>query len=232
LAHLPFHHECFCSLRWVKAGKHYGESESYLRGGNVSSVFQPSANEDAPAPEKETMPTESMEEVALRDTYDEIYKNNIQDGPHSQKLAEKSLKWVLCCARPLEIEELGAAVSVEEEEMVETELIVSLCSNLLLIDQGGFVRLAHLSVREYLEVKVVDGIKLFAPEASHVEVATTCLFYWMKIRGGESTEDEASLDDETVDVKETRLEGKSSESGGKLPSSTPRKPETLDKEID
>jgi hypothetical protein len=54
----------------------------------------------------------------------------------------------------------------------------------------------------------------------------------MKIRGGESTEDEASLDDETVDVKETRLEGKSSESGGKLPSSPPRKPETPDKEID
>jgi hypothetical protein len=50
--------------RWVKAGKHYGESESYLRGGNISSVFQSSANENAPAPKKETMPTESKEGAA------------------------------------------------------------------------------------------------------------------------------------------------------------------------
>ena len=57
---------------------------------------------------------------ALRNTYDEIYKNNTRAGPYSQKLAEKWLKWILCCACPLKIWELGAAVSVEEDEIVET----------------------------------------------------------------------------------------------------------------
>jgi len=47
--------------RWVKAGKHYGESEVYLRGGNALSVYQSSENENALAPEKETIPTENKE---------------------------------------------------------------------------------------------------------------------------------------------------------------------------
>ncbi|KAE9372376.1 CRAL/TRIO domain-containing protein [Stipitochalara longipes BDJ] len=50
--------------RWVQAGKHYGESEIYLRGGNVSSVYQSLKNGDAAAPEKETVPTETKETAA------------------------------------------------------------------------------------------------------------------------------------------------------------------------
>lgn len=47
--------------RWVKAGKQYGESEIYLRGGNASSVYQSSGNEVTPAVEKEDHPAESEE---------------------------------------------------------------------------------------------------------------------------------------------------------------------------
>jgi len=50
--------------RWVKAGKHYGESEIYLRGGNASSVYQSPESMVAAAPEKETVPTESKAEAA------------------------------------------------------------------------------------------------------------------------------------------------------------------------
>jgi hypothetical protein len=39
--------------RWIKAGKHYGESEIYLRGGDAPSLFQSRGVEVAPAPEKE-----------------------------------------------------------------------------------------------------------------------------------------------------------------------------------
>ena len=59
--------------RWVKAGKHYGESEIYLKGGNAPSVYQektvtePAAaseakKEDAPAPAAETPATEETKE--------------------------------------------------------------------------------------------------------------------------------------------------------------------------
>jgi CRAL/TRIO domain len=41
--------------RWVKAGKHYGESEMYLRGGNASSVYQSSDDERGKTTEKETV---------------------------------------------------------------------------------------------------------------------------------------------------------------------------------
>jgi hypothetical protein len=77
--------------RWVKAGKHYGESESYLRGGNVSSMFQPSANEDAPAPEKETMPTESMEGAAQdKETAPEEKKEVVAPVEESKAPAQTS----------------------------------------------------------------------------------------------------------------------------------------------
>ena len=44
---------------------------------------------------------------SLRETYDLIYARNTQ-GPHSRRVAEKALKWVLCAARPLKIWELGS----------------------------------------------------------------------------------------------------------------------------
>ncbi len=45
--------------RWIKAGKHCGESEIYLRGGDAPSLFQSSRGKGEPAPEKETLPAES-----------------------------------------------------------------------------------------------------------------------------------------------------------------------------
>jgi hypothetical protein len=38
--------------RWVKAGKHYGESETYIKGGNAPSVGQASAPETLQTAEK------------------------------------------------------------------------------------------------------------------------------------------------------------------------------------
>ena len=43
---------------------------------------------------------------SLRETYDYIYETNTQ-GIYSRKLAERSLQWVLCAARPMKIWELG-----------------------------------------------------------------------------------------------------------------------------
>ncbi len=41
--------------RWVEAGKHYGESEAYLKGGNVPSIFKPT-EEDAETAEEKLVP--------------------------------------------------------------------------------------------------------------------------------------------------------------------------------
>ena len=50
--------------RWVQAGKHYGESEIYLRGGNASSVYQASESVVSAVPEEGKAPTESKAEGA------------------------------------------------------------------------------------------------------------------------------------------------------------------------
>ncbi|KAE8446360.1 hypothetical protein EG329_012109 [Mollisiaceae sp. DMI_Dod_QoI] len=136
---------------------------------------------------------------SLRETYDYIYERNTQ-GPHSRRLAEKSLKWVLCAARPLKIWELGAAVSVDGEDRVTTDLIVDICSNFFMVDQRGFVQLAHLSVREYLEVKQVGGRLIFSPEEAHAEAALTCLLYWKNFAKTISTgepDDAFEVDDDS-----------------------------------
>ncbi|KAN0120216.1 hypothetical protein V8E51_002424 [Hyaloscypha variabilis] len=117
---------------------------------------------------------------SLRETYDLIYARNTQ-GPHSRRVAEKALKWVLCAARPLKIWELGAAVCVDGEDKVKTDLIVSICSNFFTVDPRGFVQLAHLSVREYLEVKEVDGKLIYSPEETHAAAAYTCLLYFKNL---------------------------------------------------
>jgi hypothetical protein len=138
----------------------------------------------------------------LRETYDEIYEINTSQGRHSRRLAEKSLKWVLCAARPLKIWGLGAAVAVDGEDKVTTGLIVDTCSNFFIVDSKGIVQLAHLSVREYLEVKNVEGRLIFSPEEAHAEVALTCLLYW-KISSQRSAigdqDDGSDLDNDNQD---------------------------------
>ena len=117
-------------------------------------------------------------------------------------MAEKSLKWVLCAARPLKIWELGAAVAVDGEDKVTTSLIVDTCSNFFNVDSKGIVQLAHLSVREYLEVKNVAGCLIFSPEEAHAEVALTCILYWKnlsQLSSNDKHEDESEFNDDSQD---------------------------------
>lgn len=97
--------------------------------------------------------------ASLQETYDDIYNRNIQDGENSKRVVERALQWVLCSARPLKIWELAAAVSVTGEDTVFTALITDLCSNFFIVDPvSELIQLAHLSVREYLEIKSVDDV--------------------------------------------------------------------------
>jgi hypothetical protein len=150
---------------------------------------------------------------SLRETYDYIYETNTQ-GIYSRKLAERSLQWILCAARPMKIWELGAAVSVGEEGRVTTDLIKGICSNFLTVDPRGLVQLAHLSVREYLEVKHVEGRLIFSPEEAHAEAAITCLRYWIvvarKFPVFEPAEDGESEDDSHDDRDGTENDASSS----------------------
>ena len=70
--------------RWVKAGKHYGESEIYLRGGDAPSLFQSSGDKSEPAPEKETLAAESEEKAAAPEEKDVTVP--VQDGSATEEI--------------------------------------------------------------------------------------------------------------------------------------------------
>jgi len=84
----------------------------------------------------------------LGETYEEIFARNVQ-GAHSLSLAVRTLQWALCAFRPFDIEELRAAVAIDDD-VVTGKLLLDICSNFILVDSQGFVRLAHISVKEYL----------------------------------------------------------------------------------
>lgn len=70
--------------RWAKAGKHYGESEIYLRGGDAPSLFQSSGDKGEPAPEKETLPAESEEKAAAPEAKDVTVP--VQNGSATEEI--------------------------------------------------------------------------------------------------------------------------------------------------
>lgn len=71
--------------RWIKAGKHYGESEIYLRGGDAPSLFQSSGDKDVPASEKETLPAESEEKAAAPEEKKDVTVP-VQNGSATQEI--------------------------------------------------------------------------------------------------------------------------------------------------
>lgn len=64
--------------RWIKAGKHMGESENYLKGGTESSVGQP-VTLDADAPTKKKS-DEQSKTVEIQAPGDEKVEEPLQDG--------------------------------------------------------------------------------------------------------------------------------------------------------
>lgn len=112
----------------------------------------------------------------LSTAYDEIFERNTQ-GIHSLRIAVKTLQWVLCAFRPLDIGELREAIAVEEQD-VPSKLLLSLCSNFIHLDAKGYVRLAHVSVKEYLELKRIEGRFRFSYSEAHARAAMTCISYW------------------------------------------------------
>ncbi len=106
----------------------------------------------------------------LSDLYDMIHTQIDRTEPYGRKVAIVTLKWLLCAQRLLSVSELIAAISVVDEDTVESSSdsdednhsrsehapspendIIRLCRNLVVMDsEKGVFRFAHQSVRDYL----------------------------------------------------------------------------------
>ena len=78
---------------------------------------------------------------------------------------------------------LHTAVMIDEDSSlartITPSVILRLCSNFIIEGRDGTVQFAHLSVREFLEEKRIDGILQFSIAESNAQVTETCLNFWM-----------------------------------------------------
>ncbi|RDH36215.1 ankyrin repeat-containing domain protein [Aspergillus welwitschiae] len=120
----------------------------------------------------------------LNQSYELLYKR-IQDmGEGPRTVALQSLQWLLCAKRKLSVSEFLAAVrkSPVKCNSISARSIIDYCCNLVVIDNvADTFRLAHVTVREFLEENSNDAVL-----EANLTVSRRCLgtFLW-----GEFSED-------------------------------------------
>ncbi|KAF4340163.1 TPR repeat [Fusarium beomiforme] len=119
----------------------------------------------------------------LMDTYKPIYTHIKTFGQQGRALAHRVLSWLLCAGRALSTTELVAAVSVDSNgayTKMSVSDIIRVCYTLVVLDrESNIVRLAHLSVQEFLE-----SHEDFALELRHKIVAERCLIACLQVNTG------------------------------------------------
>jgi ankyrin repeat protein len=95
------------------------------------------------------------------------------------ELAIKILSWIVKAQRALTVEEIQIAVSInpnlsalDELDVPEKATLLEVCASLVIIDESNFVRLAHLTVQEYLLRSTVLLLEI------DYEIALACITYF------------------------------------------------------
>ena len=115
------------------------------------------------------------------ETYQDIW--NVAQGDDDEHTTRAALvsamKWVLCSFRPLKTAELLDALASDSCERFDEKILLERCSNLIVEDSSGYVRLAHLSVKHFFE----DWLKAnFAPRSQHSQAALSSLLVVVNFR--------------------------------------------------
>jgi hypothetical protein len=125
----------------------------------------------------------------LNETYANILRRIHEDDV---ELLRRVLLWVAFTVLPLTIEELQEAVAVEagigtlnaieESRLNDPRDILNLGGSLLGVSETGHIKLAHLSVKDYLlsaDIKATPDVFRFgmAPKEANQELAVNCITY-------------------------------------------------------
>lgn len=143
-------------------------------------------------------------DLALPETnslYEQIIEINTRPGSQDREYAIKALQWTLCAMEDLPPNELAQAISIDLngdfDNEVDAPMLLDICSNLIVLDNDGNCRLAHLSVKGFLlrpegpvsegpvsEGPVSEGpvssTGLFTESQAHSQVAESCLYFLSK----------------------------------------------------
>jgi len=117
---------------------------------------------------------------ALDGTYDEAMNRIHGQNKEDTELAQRVLSWLSFALRPLTVVEMKHAISVQpdqasidEDDLIDEEILLSVCAGLVVIDQESkVIRLIHYTTQEYFER---NRQKEF-PEGQ-TSIARTCLRY-------------------------------------------------------
>ena len=113
----------------------------------------------------------------LYNAYQDIWNNALgnEDEIARRAVVMSAMKWVLCAFRPLHGFELAEAASTQTNAAnynVSEEMLLGYCSNLIVKDSSGVVRLSHISVKQFFEEEKADG---FGFKDQHQGVLITCM---------------------------------------------------------
>jgi Ankyrin repeats (3 copies) len=96
-------------------------------------------------------------------------------------LAIRTIKWLMCSFRPLTGDELVSAVTLVLDQPSELDITLDMvldsCKHLIVQDEDGIVKFAHLSVEEYLQSFLLNGRQEFSLQESHAQASISCLLY-------------------------------------------------------
>ncbi|RPA92068.1 hypothetical protein L873DRAFT_1711498, partial [Choiromyces venosus 120613-1] len=113
------------------------------------------------------------------DAYSMTLERVMKQRDDKAQLGIAALMWISFAERPLHVDELRHAISVEEgatdlnpDNIPSKETLLESCLGLITIDQGApIIRVVHVTLKEYLS----NHSELF--ENAHSRIAETCLTY-------------------------------------------------------
>ncbi|KAK2478794.1 hypothetical protein H9L39_08168 [Fusarium oxysporum f. sp. albedinis] len=114
------------------------------------------------------------------DIYEEIWDRIENQGANRVKLSKMAVSWIFHAQRPISEVELShaLAVRVDQSEFRKGDLpdintVISSCFGILIVDsEKDVIRLAHYSLRKFLERKVEESFP-----GGHKDITTTCITY-------------------------------------------------------
>lgn len=99
--------------------------------------------------------------AGLKEQYKIIYRDILESGHSTTSIARKTFSWILAAQRILTVEEMIAAVALDDDGFYHTDLdiprLLDVCRNLVVVTSTNYAskqmtfQLVHLSVREFLE---------------------------------------------------------------------------------
>ncbi|KAJ6566485.1 ankyrin repeat-containing domain protein [Mycena capillaripes] len=118
----------------------------------------------------------------LNQTYDDAMNRINSQNTDDQQLAHLVLTWVAYAKRPLSVEELGEALTIEPnatnldpDNRVDINIVLSVCAGLIIVDEEmAVVRLIHYTTQHYF-----DAIRAIQFPDAHTYIASRCLEYFL-----------------------------------------------------